>query len=153
MTSTQIDGLLPIVILMGFTVALFLGGHYASVLLSNKRPTRLKQTPYECGEEPVGTAWSAFNVRFYVVGLIFIIFDVESVLMFPIAAVFNKFVQQGQGLYVLLDFLGFVAVLVTGIAYCWRKGDLDWVKSYQVSARKRPAAPGPVAAPTQVKKA
>jgi NADH-quinone oxidoreductase subunit A len=152
-TSTQIDGLMPIVILMGISVALFLGGHFTSVLLAKKKPSRLKQTPYECGEEPVGSAWSAFNVRFYVVGLIFIIFDVESVLMFPVAAVFNKFVQQGQGFYVLLDFLGFVAVLVTGIAYCWRKGDLDWVKSYQVSSRKRPVATPPAAAPTQAKKA
>ncbi|MFP5459180.1 MAG: NADH-quinone oxidoreductase subunit A, partial [Bacteriovoracia bacterium] len=79
MTSTQIDGLMPIVIMMGLAIALFLGGHFASVLLSRKKPSYLKETAYECGEEPVGTAWSAFNVRFYVVGLIFIIFDVESV--------------------------------------------------------------------------
>lgn len=137
MISTQIDGLMPIVIFMGIAILLFAGGHFLSLLLSTKKPTYLKQTPYECGEEPVGTAWSAFNVRFYVVGLIFIIFDVESVLMFPVAAVFNQFVQAGQGVYVLLDFLGFILILVTGIAYCWRKGDLDWVKSFQVSNRKR----------------
>lgn len=137
MTSTQIDGLMPVVILMAIALIFFFGAHYASLLLSTKKPSRLKQMPYECGEEPVGTAWSAFNVRFYVVGLIFIIFDVESVLMFPVASVFNEFVEAGNGVYVLLDFLGFVAILVTGIAYCWKKGDLDWVKSYQVS-RKRP---------------
>lgn len=142
MTSNQIDGLMPIVILMGISILLFAGGHFVSLLLSNKKPTPLKQTPYECGEEPVGTAWSAFNVRFYVVGLIFIIFDVESVLMFPVAAVFQRMVKEGNGLYVLLDFLGFVVILVTGIAYCWKKGDLDWVKSFQVSSRKkRPELP------------
>ena len=141
MTSTQIDGLMPVVILMAIALIFFFGAHYLSLLLSTKKPTQLKQTPYECGEEPVGTAWSAFNVRFYVVGLIFIIFDVESVLMFPVASVFHEFVEAGNGLYVLLDFLGFIAVLVTGIAYCWKKGDLDWVKSFQISARaKRPTA-------------
>jgi NADH-quinone oxidoreductase subunit A len=142
MISTQIDGLMPVVIFMGIAILLFAGGHFLSLFLSTKKPSQLKQTPYECGEEPVGTAWSAFNVRFYVVGLIFIIFDVESVLMFPVASVFNQFVQAGQGLYVLLDFLGFILILVTGIAYCWRKGDLDWVKSFQVSGRKRtPTSP------------
>ena len=141
MTSTQIDGLMPVVILMAIALIFFFGAHYLSLLLSTKKPSRLKQTPYECGEEPVGTAWSAFNVRFYVVGLIFIIFDVESVLMFPVASVFHEFVEAGNGAYVLLDFLGFIAILTTGIAYCWKKGDLDWVKSFQVSARgKRPAS-------------
>ena len=140
MTSTQIDGLMPIAIMMIAAVVLFLGGHFASVLLSPKKPTALKDTPYECGETPVGTAWSAFNVRFYVVGLIFIIFDVESVLMFPVATVFNQMVKEGNGLFILTEFLAFIAILATGIVYCWKKGDLDWVRSYQVSARKAPAA-------------
>ncbi len=96
----------------------------------------MKQTPYECGEEPVGTAWSAFNVRFYVVGLIFIIFDVESVLMFPVATIFNELNDRGDGLYILLVFLSFISVLLEGIAYCWKKGDLDWVKSFQVSQKR-----------------
>ncbi|MFP5491785.1 MAG: NADH-quinone oxidoreductase subunit A [Bacteriovoracia bacterium] len=136
MTSTQIDGLMPVVIMMGLAVLLFLGGHFASVLLSRKKPTQLKQTAYECGEIPVGSAWSAFNIRFYVVGLIFIIFDVESVLMFPVATIFNEMNAMGEGVYILLVFLSFISVLIEGIAYCWKKGDLDWVKSYQVSARK-----------------
>jgi NADH-quinone oxidoreductase subunit A len=141
MTSTQIDGLMPVVIMMAISLLFFFGAHYLSLILSTKKPSRHKQTPYECGEEPVGTAWSAFNIRFYVVGLIFIIFDVESVLMFPVASVFHEFVEAGNGLYVLIDFLGFIAILVTGIAYCWRKGDLDWVRSFQVSSRtKRPAS-------------
>lgn len=138
MTSNQIDGLMPVVILMGFALLLFLGGHFTSVLLSKKKPSHMKQTPYECGEEPVGTAWSAFNVRFYVVGLIFIIFDVESVLMFPVATIFNELNDRGDGLYILLVFLSFISVLLEGIAYCWKKGDLDWVKSFQVSQKRTP---------------
>ncbi|MFA5583064.1 MAG: NADH-quinone oxidoreductase subunit A [Bacteriovoracaceae bacterium] len=134
MTTASFDGLMPIVILMAIAVVLFLGGHFLSVYLAPKKPSHLKSTPYECGEEPVGTAWSMFNVRFYVVGLIFIIFDVESVLMFPIAAIFKEMNEMGEGPYVLIVFLSFISILIEGIAYCWKKGDLDWVKSYQVSS-------------------
>lgn len=135
MTPAQFDGLMPIVILMGIAVLLFAGGHFVSVLLAPKKPSALKETPYECGEQPVGSAWSAFNVRFYVVGLIFIIFDVESVLMFPVASIFKELNDMGEGGYALIVFLSFISVLIEGIAYCWKKGDLDWVKSFQVSAK------------------
>lgn len=135
MTPAQFDGLMPVVIMMAIAVVLFLGGHYASVLLAPKKPSHLKSTPYECGEQPVGTAWSMFNVRFYVVGLIFIIFDVESVLMFPVASIFKELNDMGHGGYALIILLSFISVLVEGIAYCWRKGDLDWVKSFQYSTQ------------------
>jgi NADH-quinone oxidoreductase subunit A len=135
MIPAQFDGLMPIVILMGMAILLFAGGHFASVLLAPKKPSHLKSTPYECGELPVGSAWSAFNVRFYVVGLIFIIFDVESVLMFPVASIFRELNEMGEGGYALIIFLSFISVLIEGIAYCWKKGDLDWVKSYQVSLK------------------
>jgi NADH-quinone oxidoreductase subunit A len=70
------------------------------------------------------------------VALIFIIFDVEGALMFPVAAVFKKFNEIGAGGVVLLSILVFIAVLIQGIVYCWKKGDLDWVKSFHVSERK-----------------
>jgi NADH-quinone oxidoreductase subunit A len=135
MTPAQFDGLMPIVILMAIALLLFFGGHFVSVLLAPKKPSHLKSTPYECGELPVGSAWSAFNIRFYVVGLIFIIFDVESVLMFPVASIFREMNEMGEGGYMLIIFLSFISVLIEGIAYCWKKGDLDWVKSYQVSVK------------------
>lgn len=137
MTPAQFDGLMPVVILMGIAVLLFVGGHFASVLLAPKKPSHLKSTPYECGEQPVGSAWSAFNVRFYVIGLIFIIFDVESVLMFPVAAIFRELNDMGEGGYALIILLSFISVLIEGIAYCWKKGDLDWVKSFQVSLKNK----------------
>ena len=84
---------------------------------------------------PVGNAWALFNVRFYVVGLIFIIFDVESVLMFPIVSIFKKATELGHGIYLLDVLLSFIFILVMGIAYCWRKGDLDWVKSFNQRAK------------------
>jgi NADH-quinone oxidoreductase subunit A len=135
MIPAHFDGLMPVVIFMVIAVLLFWGGHFASVLLAPKKPSHMKSTPYECGEQPVGSAWSMFNVRFYVVGLIFIIFDVESVLMFPVATIFREMIDMGEGGYALLVFLSFISVLIEGIAYCWKKGDLDWVKSYQVSLK------------------
>jgi NADH-quinone oxidoreductase subunit A len=120
----------PIMVMMVIAVVLYAGALLVAHLLSPKKPSRLKSMPYECGEEPVGTAWSQFNVRFYVVGLIFIIFDVESVLMFPVAVVFKKMMNIGLGGYTLIVFISFILVLVEGIAYCWKKGDLDWVKSF-----------------------
>jgi NADH-quinone oxidoreductase subunit A len=93
-------------------------------------PNKLKETAYECGEEPIGSAWANFNVRFYVIALIFIIFDVESALMFPVAAVFKRFNEIGLGGTLLISITTFTLVLVAGIVYCWKKGDLDWVKSF-----------------------
>ncbi|MEE3078602.1 MAG: NADH-quinone oxidoreductase subunit A [Bdellovibrionota bacterium] len=130
--SHNLDVYMPVLILAGFATIMFVGALLVGKLLRPNNPTELKLEPYECGEEPVGTAWSNFNVRFYVVALIFIIFDVEGALMFPVAAVFKKFIEMGNGGVVLVILLLFVSVLVEGVVYCWKKGDLDWVKSYQV---------------------
>ncbi|MDA8792235.1 NADH-quinone oxidoreductase subunit A [Bacteriovoracaceae bacterium] len=130
MSTIDISVYVPVIILMVLAVLIYGIALFASSLIAPKNPTELKDTPYECGEEPTGTAWSQFNVRFYVVGLIFIIFDVESVLMFPVASVFKKMHELGHGWYVFVVFVSFISVLLEGIAYCWKKGDLDWVKSY-----------------------
>lgn len=124
---------MPVLILMALACITVFGALFIGMFLRPSNPTELKQTPYECGEEPIGSAWSNFNVRFYVVALIFIIFDVESALMFPVASVFKKFVDLGMGGAVLGSFLLFIGILAGGIVYCWKKGDLDWVRSYQVS--------------------
>lgn len=131
MQSGDLSVFMPIIILVALGAIITIGGQIASRILAPRNPSELKETPYECGEEPIGTAWSSFNVRFYVVGLIFIIFDVETALMFPAAAVFKKFVSIGEGTAVAVIFLLFISVLLEGIVYCWKKGDLDWVRSYQ----------------------
>jgi NADH-quinone oxidoreductase subunit A len=132
MQSFALEGFMPILLMMGVGVLVFAGANAAAYLLSPYRnPTKLKTAIYECGEESTGSAWSQFNMRFYVVGLIFIIFDVEAVLMFPVAKVFKEFVAMGEGAYVLIVFLSFISILLEGIAYCWKKGDLDWVKSFK----------------------
>ncbi len=104
--------------------ALFVAaGLFASSLLRPRRPYPGKLATYECGEEPVGDAWVRFNVRFYVVALIFLIFDVEVVFLFPWALVYREL-----GLFGFLEMAVFLAILLVGFAYVWVKGDLDWDK-------------------------
>ncbi len=133
MSNQSLNAFMPIIVMMVLAAALYGAALLVAHLLSPSKPGGNKDLPYECGEEPVGSAWSMFNVRFYVVGLIFIIFDVESVLMFPVASIFKKMNEMGEGTYILIIFLSFISVLLEGIAYCWKKGDLDWVKSYKRS--------------------
>jgi NADH-quinone oxidoreductase subunit A len=126
----ELSQYLPIILLMAFAVGLILVSLLIGKFIRTQSPSDLKLTAYECGELPEGTAWSHFHARFYVVGLIFIIFDVESVLMFPVAAVFKRFHEIGRSGLVLIEVLLFILVLVSGLSYCWRRGDLDWVKSF-----------------------
>jgi NADH:ubiquinone oxidoreductase subunit 3 (subunit A) len=91
------------------------------------RPSRYseeKLTTYECGENPTGSAWIQFNIRFYVFALIFIVFDVEAVFLLPWAVVFKEL-----GMLAFLEGLVFIAILVVALAYVWRKGDLEWVRA------------------------
>ena len=92
------------------------------------RHSEEKLTTYECGENPTGSAWIQFNIRFYVFALLFIIFDVEAVFLLPWAVVFKKLGQE-QGLLPYVEGLVFIAILVVALAYVWRKGDLEWVRA------------------------
>ena len=94
------------------------------------RPSRFseeKLTTYECGENPTGSAWIQFNIRFYVFALLFIIFDVEAVFLLPWAVVFRELGHAGP--LVLMEGLVFNAILAVALAYVWRKGDLEWVRT------------------------
>ena len=98
-----------------------------SKLVHPKKITAEKMITYECGEDPVGEAWIRFNNRFYIIALIFIIFDIEVVFLFPWAVVFTKL---GNNFIAFADMMVFLAILLVGFAYVWVKGDLEWVKSY-----------------------
>ncbi len=91
-------------------------------------PDAEKLSSYECGERPVGPAWFNFNPRFYIVALIFVIFEVEIAFMYPVAVVFRDWYAAGQGVLAFAEIFVFVAILAVGLAYVWAKGDLDWVK-------------------------
>ena len=91
------------------------------------RPARFseeKLTTYECGENPTGSAWVQFNIRFYVFALIFIVFDVEAVFLLPWAVVFRQ-----MGMLAFVEGLVFLGILVVALVYVWRKGDLEWVRA------------------------
>lgn len=97
---------------------LFLGS-----LFRPHNPDPEKLSTYECGEEPVGGSWIQFNIRFYVVALDFIIFDVEVVLLYPWAVVAQEF-----GWYGFVAASIFMTILIVGLAFAWRKGTLEWVR-------------------------
>ncbi|ATH06403.1 NADH-quinone oxidoreductase subunit A [Halobacteriovorax marinus] len=137
MSSFNLDVYMPVLILVAFAVVMVVGALVVGILVRPNNPNDLKLSAYECGEEPVGTAWSNFNIRFYVIALIFIIFDVEGALMFPVAVVFKKFNEIGEGTVVFASLLLFISILIEGVVYCWKKGDLDWVRSYQVPETKK----------------
>jgi NADH-quinone oxidoreductase subunit A len=99
------------------------GGLIVAWLLRPKRPYSEKLTSYECGEEPVGDSWIRFNIRFYVVALVFLVFDVEIVFLFPWALVFKQL-----GMFAFVEMMVFLAILLVGFAYVWAKGDLEWDK-------------------------
>lgn len=102
-------------------------------LLRPHRPNAEKLSSYECGEEAIGDAHGPFTVRYYIVALVFILFDVELAFLFPWAVVFgdrqlNSVTNGAWSLYALAEMFLFVAILALGLAYAWVKGYLEWVK-------------------------
>ncbi|MBC6400815.1 MAG: NADH-quinone oxidoreductase subunit A [Ekhidna sp.] len=103
-------------------------------ILRPHRPNKEKLTIYESGEEPTGTAWSQFNIRFYVVALVFLLFEAELVFLFPWAVVFGKedLVKETDGLWMsftMIETFIFIGILILGLAYVWANGMLGWEKS------------------------
>ncbi len=114
-------------------------GLLTSWLLRPHRPNPEKNTHYECGEDPVGNAWSQFNIRFYVMGLVFLIFDVELILIFPWAfSFFDKQIiayNTSWNYFSLFEILFFIIVLALGLLYIWLKKDIDWIKPKPLSPK------------------
>lgn len=105
-------------------------------LLRPDRPNSEKLSIYECGEEAVGNPWGQINIRFYIIALIFILFEVEIIFLFPWATIFGqKDIIEGTngkwGWFSLVEILVFVGILLLGLAYVWAKGFLDWLKPEQ----------------------
>ena len=117
---------------IGFVFLSLAGGHF----LRPKNPTAEKEMIYECGEKPIGHAWYNFNPRFYLIALVFVIFEVEIAFMFPVASVYKWFVDRGQGLLAFGEIFVFVAILAVGLAYVWVMGDLEWVKGLKQDVLK-----------------
>ena len=117
----MIEQYLPILVFIILGILLGLVPITVGSILGPKRPTEEKNSPYECGFEPFGNARMKFDVRFYLIAILFIIFDLEIVFLFPFAVIFDSIGWLGlyaMGLFLLLLLIGFI--------YEWRKGALEW---------------------------
>jgi len=116
-------------VLVYFVAALLFGAVtiWISKLASPKRSYDEKITTYECGEIPVGEAWVRFNISYYIFALLFVVFDVESVFLYPWAVVFKHLIAAGRGAFAFIEMFVFIIILVLGLVYAWRKGVLKWV--------------------------
>ncbi len=130
-------------VLVFFALAFVLCGLMLGLgmLLRPSNPTPGKLSTYECGEPPSGSAWINFNIRFYLIALVFVIFDVELAFIYPVAAVFKDWIEHGQGVAALLEVVTFLGILGVGLVYVWVKGDLEWLKRLPAS---RPPERAPV---------
>ena len=124
-----------------------LGGLTLGKLVRPYFPGDDKALVYECGERPIGTAWFNFNPRFYVIALIFIIFDVEIAFIYPVARVFRRWVEQGSGWFAFIEIFVFVGILLLGLVYVWAKGDLEWIRAIRGDPRGAQDVAAPVKSP------
>jgi NADH-quinone oxidoreductase subunit A len=141
-------------VLVFLTIGMFFIGAtlFVGRLVRPTTPDKEKNSTYECGERPIAQAWFNFNPRFYIVAIIFLIFDVEVAFTYPVAVVFRRWAAAGAGLFAFLELAVFMGIVVVGLAYVWAKGDLEWLKQIkQMKARaaraRSAAAVAPAAAP------
>jgi NADH-quinone oxidoreductase subunit A len=99
-------------------------------LIRPKTKSAIKGTTYECAEIPFGSAWFNFNNRFYLIALVFVVFDVEVALVIPVAVIFRKLVENGQGLLAFAEMFFFLTVLFVALIYVWARGDIRWIRAF-----------------------
>jgi len=120
----MLDSYLPVLVIVAISaivgLAIIILSTGVSQLL-NKDPSRIKLMPYECGMDPIGDARRRFSVRFFLIGMLFIVFDIELIFFFPWATIFDDLRMFG-----FIEMLIFVLVLLVGLGYVWRKGALQW---------------------------
>ena len=112
---------LPLLIQLGVALALAVGMVILSTLLGKHRYSRAKMSPYECGMTPVGNARERFPVKFYLVAMLFILFDVEAVFLYPWAVLLRELKMFG-----FWEMLVYIGIVLVGLIYVWNKGVLDW---------------------------
>ena len=112
---------LPVLLFMVIAVGLVAAIVLLSELLGKKKHFPAKDMPYECGMDPIGDARSRYTVRFYVIAMFFIVFDIEAIFLYPWAVIFKSL-----GWFGFVEMLVFIAILVVGLVYVWGKGALEW---------------------------
>src|ERR1700731_284738 len=123
MSESGLHAYAPLLIHLIIAVVLASALTAASILVGWKRPNRAKQSAYECGVEPVGDAREPFSVKFYLVAMVFILFDVEAIFLYPWAYIFRSLRWYG-----FAEMMMYIAILLVGYLYLWKKGALDWQK-------------------------
>jgi NADH-quinone oxidoreductase subunit A len=118
---TMLNAYIPIFLFLLIAIGFAIFTLFMSQLVSSKKYNKVKLEPYECGIEPQTDARDRYSVRYYLIAMLFVIFDVETVFMFPWAVILDKLALFG-----LIEMLVFLAILVAGYAYAWRKGALEW---------------------------
>jgi NADH-quinone oxidoreductase subunit A len=130
MTSSGLHAYVPL--LIHLLVAMALAGALLAIstLIGWRRPNKAKLQPYECGVTPTGDARQPFSVKFYLVAMVFILFDVEAIFLYPWAYIFKDLVHDAaMRRFGFVEMMLYVAVLLVGYIYLWKKGALDWHKS------------------------
>ena len=110
-----------------------------SWIIGYRRPTRAKLSPYECGMTPIGDARERFSVKFYMVAMLFILFDVEAVFLYPWAIILKDLKKMGQAVFGLTEMFVYIGIVLIGFWYIWKKGALDWGLTISDARRPHPA--------------
>src|SRR5271169_4032668 len=132
MPATYAQSYFPVLVQVLIAIALAAGLIGASSLLGKRARSPLKDTPYESGMAPVGSARERFSVKFYLVGMMFILFDIEAVFLYPWAMVYRDLKMFAFG-----EMFVFIVVVVVGFVYVWKKGALDWSSETPVLTSRR----------------
>jgi NADH-quinone oxidoreductase subunit A len=123
---------LPILVMLVLAIGFPILTLSISWLLAPRQPDRIKDASYECGVDPVGDARLRHSVRFYVVAMLFIVFDLETVFLYPWAVTYKKL-----GLFGLIEMIVFLAILLVGYVYVWKRGALDWSEQIEPADLRR----------------
>lgn len=125
---------LPIALMFFVAAGFAVGNVLLSQLVGQHKATRTKTMPYECGKDPVGSARERFSVKFYLVAMIFILFDIELIFLLPWAVVFKSFATNSLGLLIYVEMMTFVVLLLVGYVYIRKKGLFEWGPRARVEA-------------------
>jgi len=117
----MLDSYLPIITLIVIALCFSIGSVIFSRLVGAQKPSEIKLAPYECGMPPVGSAREQFSIKFYIIAMLFIVFDIEVVFMYPWAVMFKRL-----GMFGFMEMGVFILILLVGYAYVWKKGALEW---------------------------
>ncbi|MDT4896587.1 MAG: NADH-quinone oxidoreductase subunit [Acidobacteriota bacterium] len=126
MSGFDLKDYLPILLMFVVAGGFAVGNVLLSQFVGQRKSTRTKLMPYECGKDPVGSARERFSVKFYLIAMIFILFDIEVIFLIPWAVVFKSFAANGYRNLIYIEMMMFVVLLLVGYIYVVKKGAFDW---------------------------